>query len=772
MAWYDFLLPNRPRPTPPTPPPTTTTPTPPPQDNRQDYYYNIDNPNEQYTQPTGDYSGRPTPTPTPIPDRPEPNTNRGRGGGGSSGRASGPGSPVTDNTLGNADATTEIATYPPYRPPGVKVTDTERQRNVYNLYSDYPIPTGPNQGMAEYQRQHPRGNVYLEKAGTVTEGVGITTYGYNVWGDTGKDFITFQTPAGLSTYQVGPGEKIGANLKTGELSVFGANRKVPFNYGQVNLTTGEVTRRVPTWGDIEFYKSFTGEAFDTTSKVSPSTYIDYKFSEITNPIGQKILDVSFYNVMTRKVDTEAPAYKFLSMKVPFSITNAGKFLLFAPYMETGAQTYKGIFGNTAVKTSDTVAYLSPLERVKISQALGEFGSSGLYKTIGQETRKEGDSIFYSSITKKSTGAISSNTYSTTELWATGTDRVAGFTRGVTTTNIKSMSGTTFTIGNTFSSSSRIVNIVAMQGGTYEGQMSGIYYGSGRTPIAFGNTNVVSMPNKDYISVLNYQKSSAFGLDTMGFGKSFIMPGRIIEFKTGQITGIGRIYNLKDSFTYTSTGGSIPSGSKGLGILQKSGTVFSSATTGQVQRFSTFSSGGATFTSPQAFDFAYKTGLLFQAPSGSITLQRVTPQERTRTLTGQVLFLSPITTNTIRPIGGQGFNLLSNTRQIPGQTITPIENIRTITPTVPTRIITPFRPTPTNPLRDIGGGMNLPLMPSFDIGGGIGKTKVKRRSKYTPDFPSLIFGRKGKAPTSQIGMLKGRPIPKGFTWAFKSGGFRL
>lgn len=64
----------------------------------------------------------------------------------------------------------------------------------------------------------------------------------------------------------------------------------------------------------------------------------------------------------------------------------------------------------------------------------------------------------------------------------------------------------------------------------------------------------------------------------------------------------------------------------------------------------------------------------------------------------------------------------------------------------------------------------PVLPSpfkFGFGGGMPFRRIKGRKprrKYTPDFPSLVLQRRGKAPKVKTG-LEMRPIPKGFRWDF-------
>ena len=69
-----------------------------------------------------------------------------------------------------------------------------------------------------------------------------------------------------------------------------------------------------------------------------------------------------------------------------------------------------------------------------------------------------------------------------------------------------------------------------------------------------------------------------------------------------------------------------------------------------------------------------------------------------------------------------------------------------------------------------GGVPFFIPPFFPSGSffeaGFGKPlKGKQRKRYFPDYTSIIFGRKGKAPKGTLTGLEARPIPKGFKLEF-------
>lgn len=102
------------------------------------------------------------------------------------------------------------------------------------------------------------------------------------------------------------------------------------------------------------------------------------------------------------------------------------------------------------------------------------------------------------------------------------------------------------------------------------------------------------------------------------------------------------------------------------------------------------------------------------------------------------------------------------RQMSGitPTITPItvpETTRTGIPIVLNNPVVPFIPF-------------TPFIPNFDFqfddsGRPSRQFKGSRRIKYTPDYYSLVTGRRGKAPSSTKTGLESRPITKGFSFAF-------
>lgn len=75
--------------------------------------------------------------------------------------------------------------------------------------------------------------------------------------------------------------------------------------------------------------------------------------------------------------------------------------------------------------------------------------------------------------------------------------------------------------------------------------------------------------------------------------------------------------------------------------------------------------------------------------------------------------------------------------------------------------------------------NAPFALPFKFSGNIEmpgqgrKIKGKQRKKYTPDYLSILTGKRGRAKKGPFSGLESRPIPKGFTFAFKAPkGFKI
>lgn len=111
--------------------------------------------------------------------------------------------------------------------------------------------------------------------------------------------------------------------------------------------------------------------------------------------------------------------------------------------------------------------------------------------------------------------------------------------------------------------------------------------------------------------------------------------------------------------------------------------------------------------------------------------------------------------------------INRTKQIPA--VIPAEKV--IVNPVIELIPSPTLLTPFNPIKNITGQFPKVAPPKFDIGGELDMSKglknfpAKMRYRYTPDFKSLVYGIKGKAPSKKIfSGFESRPIPKGFSWS--------
>ena len=63
----------------------------------------------------------------------------------------------------------------------------------------------------------------------------------------------------------------------------------------------------------------------------------------------------------------------------------------------------------------------------------------------------------------------------------------------------------------------------------------------------------------------------------------------------------------------------------------------------------------------------------------------------------------------------------------------------------------------------------PFIPSFDFSGSLGKRfyKGKQRKKYQPSYEAMVFKIFGKQPKGLETGARLRPIPKGYSFAFKT-----
>lgn len=96
---------------------------------------------------------------------------------------------------------------------------------------------------------------------------------------------------------------------------------------------------------------------------------------------------------------------------------------------------------------------------------------------------------------------------------------------------------------------------------------------------------------------------------------------------------------------------------------------------------------------------------------------------------------------------------------------PPKSIISTPPVSPTKYTPPSSPKYTPPSTP---AYVPPYIPGGDMFGKLGVRifKGKQRKKYTPDYPSLVFGTRGKAPKGFLSGEKRRPIPKGYSFAFK------
>jgi hypothetical protein len=78
---------------------------------------------------------------------------------------------------------------------------------------------------------------------------------------------------------------------------------------------------------------------------------------------------------------------------------------------------------------------------------------------------------------------------------------------------------------------------------------------------------------------------------------------------------------------------------------------------------------------------------------------------------------------------------------------------------------PITPTPTTPFTPIPI-FPIPFFPSLDFGGVSRTFRGKQRKKYTPSFEALVFNIRGKQPKGLETGARIRPIPRGYSFAFK------
>jgi hypothetical protein len=398
-------------------------------------------------------------------------------------------------------------------------------------------------------------------------------------------------------------------------------------------------------------------------KITPQTYADYQFQEQTsklNPYTSAVAYALTYNTMTKKFDKENKIYKFVESKPNFSAVNTAKFIAFAPYMETGAQTYKGVFGGENVVSSEKQIYLSPIERIKVPEVLTELAKQKSASVGAPFVKPTEDGTFIFNIAGKKAAGGESVTLTSSIISPSGVNRASIFQKGITLTNVESLSGNTFTYVRPFVFQGRITDIaptfveVSQKGVSmgYEdafiGKVEGKYYPSGsKNPIDVKGITGISRPSGegfDYTIALKDKNSFVltsklklgnqvstkevgtftFDYDLIGTGKVFdyvekpatntiIQKGNKLIGKS-TVTAEDIVKILKDvPKEITKSGNSnmvvkvLPSNVETTNILStetinKAGAGISTILTGKSE--------GALFTSPSAIEAASKSGVLF------------------------------------------------------------------------------------------------------------------------------------------------------------------
>ena len=679
-----------------------------------DLYYNLDSPSQQYSRPTGNYNAPLTPVPNPVknPQNVQSNTNKGTG--------------YTNKDLTNAQK-------------------VDLYYNIDNPSQQYTKPTG-DYGATAKPLNNPSYSVTSKDPTNPNQSI-VTTYTYTI------DPSTIQN---------------NVNQKT---------ENPNYSLSDVNWSAGFTGKGI-------------GEA-RAKGQIMFQDYVDFKVSKglqvFDNKVAMPFLNAAFTNVQTGKVETESLGYRILSYKTGFSATNTVKFMAFAPFMQTGYQTYKGIFGNAEIQSKNNVAYLSPLDKLNINREISGL-SAAEYKATGKEVLKIDDTVYINQYSTKEVAGARSLTLSTTELNPTGEYRMAGFTKGVTYVNLKTLSGNTFAYTTEFTFQSRITDIslgsfTLQRSGitkTYEdiftGKMSGVYYkDTGGKPLSIDDITTVAKYSErgGFTEVANFKTTSKF------FSQEHLIPNSDqLFYRTLRTEGTGRIYDLNTidatGFTFKelnlkgTSGGVVGGGGTTTLIQQKEIVGLGASSVIQAEKLNIISMQSAALTPPQAFDYAYKTGLLTGLTSATsqnvrlnsaVSVPEVLLTTSTAILTTQTM---PKLINPVTPIS------LENTGFTTAQSSLVIPALDMPTGTVTRQITRPVINPVINP--DFTPNGNPPYIPPFMLK-GLDDSELsnrvlkggKKKTQYSPSAWALIFKVAGKYKAGKLSKsgIDFRPITKGF-----------
>lgn len=553
-----------------------------------------------------------------------------------------------------------------------------------------------------------------------------------------------------------------------------------------------------------------------------SSVQDYKPSFNVNTQIQKVLNV--VAVPVSKAILSSPIFSYSRSSLlptsvqPIASTKAGQFLqqktgtpsyvalafgmASTPFMETGASTAIKL-ANAGFNLNTANAFVSPIEKYSFGNKLSELSSSQ-YNAYGKLISTQDSTSTYSLVIARRTNSAESFSKSIFEITPTGETSAEAFSRGTTGINIKGLSGTTFTSNQPFSSMAKITDISPIAfsyeqgknkvnlGNVFRGNIEGITnlkIAQGGDTFKFigvsqqknGVDNIMSFGiNPKIGTAANIKSTSETFIPVAGRSYSPMKitrtseSGFSIDYSNLRFSGGGRItYPVEDTFSSTilmkGTSETSLSSSSGLSTTQftKGMTNLGLTSAGesqarQLSNINIISKAPSVFTSPQALQSAFSTGLLGQTKRSSnsfATFESIVPLQQSKTnplamsIPQQGAFEKfklgfgtsstlDFRTNQISPSASG-----TNSIQIPGLGTGLITDVGFVTPQKYNDIfpISPINPRLFGGAEGGGGVFDLPSLGGYSIPNPRTRGRKANLFNISPGFTSIVLGTKMKSP---------------------------
>lgn len=606
-----------------------------------DLYYDLDNPEKQFSRERGTTELVPVTNPIPNPQNITPNTNRGGGHG----------------RGGNRRDTPNLVVVPvePVVTEPVVTEPVERVELYYDIEDKSKQFSRPIGKYGESFQSVP--NPIQNPQNVVTN----TNRGvdYDASGNTRRDEVyynldnpneQFSKPIGSPYEELKPVVPKSYSITLPSKDPRYESETTTYTYNAdptsvlPNINENTENPRY-TWRDVRFEgkKQYIPNTYVKTlfgrkqgyvyvkeeGTINPRTYFNYKVGDAfgkLEPVSQVILNAIFYNPQTRKVNTTTPAYKILTTKVApdYSAIAIGAFI--SPYMATGQQTYQSIFGTQKVISSSKQVYLSPLDVVNIPKTTANLAASE-YRILGKEFAKSGKDTIVKQTTIKNVPGAESLTVSVSRLTPTGADRLAVFTKGITFTDVQSSGGFVFRTTQPYKFIGKVTNILPVGETTaLEGWGQGFYYPLGtNNPTQTYPTKILSQLSKSgkYTNVAELQQNNLFWYDLLGKGRIYGLDVK----SNSQVSNIFKVVKPSSPSNVGTVGGS----SGGSATISKATNIFENVASVNAEQISGFASTGQSAST--SFSILSSTqqnvipNTLFQTSSPALLLETKTTQNQ-------------------------------------------------------------------------------------------------------------------------------------------------